>query len=132
MKLVAFFRDWWFEAVDPATYRDISRAAPTAFALGSLLALVLAGALAAQSCAGAGATVTRIGHLLRAASALHELAEDVADIEGTPEAGELLVEQLPQALEKLELALAELCADGGPLPRDHRVCVHFRAYQADQ
>lgn len=131
VKLAGWIRDWWCELIDPATYRDRSRAVSTACALGAVLALAVALSVGLQACGGAGTTITKIGHLLKAATALQELAESVADTEGTPEAAALLDEQLPQALEKLELALGELCADGGPLPQDHRVCVHFRAYQAD-
>ena len=114
MKLAAWLRDWWSELLDRATYQSRSRATEAAFAVCIALSATTLLLGAAQACGSAGATVTKIGHLLRAASALHELAEDVAEIEGTPEAGELLDKQLPQALEKLELALSELCADGGP------------------
>lgn len=76
-------------------------------------------------------TITKIGHLLNAASALQALAEQAADQDGTPEAGQLLGQELPKALEHLDVALGELCAPGGPLPDEHKVCRHYHAYKAD-
>jgi len=133
--MLRWFQDWWCELMNPETYRKPGRAG-TAIAMWSVGILGLLGAFlvlaSLQSCSpGATAALTKVGHLLNAAQALHELAENVNDLQDTPAAGELLEEQLPQALEKLDAALGELCAVGGPLPADHKACVHYRAYKAD-
>lgn len=125
---------WWCELTTLQTYRQRGRAG-TAIAVWCVGILGLAAALVVvatlQSCAGATNALTKVGHLLNAAQALHELAQDVNDLDDSPAASELLEERLPLALEKLDTALGELCAVGGPLPADHKACVHYRAYKAD-
>lgn len=130
-----WLRDWWCELTNPQTYREQGRAG-TAIAVVSVGLLAMVGALVVMStlhaCSPATTNaLTKAGHLLNAAQALHELAQNVNDLQGSPAAGELLEEQLPKALEKLDTALGELCAVGGPLPADHKACVHYRAYKAD-
>lgn len=131
----SWLQDWWCELTNPQTYRQRGRAG-TAIAVWSVGILAMIGALVVvsmlQSCGPAATNaLTKAGHLLNAAQALHELAQDVNDLQDSPAAGELLEEQLPLALEKLDTALGELCAVGGPLPADHKACVHYRAYKAD-
>jgi len=130
-----WFQDWWCELTSLQTYRERGRAG-TAIAMWGMGIVAIAAPLifmsTLQSCSPAASNaLTKVGHLLSAAQALHELAQDVNDLDDTPAAGELLEERLPRALEKLDTALGELCAAGGPLPDDHKACVHYRAYKAD-
>lgn len=130
--MTQYLRDWWVELTSPATYRrSFSRRPWTcAFALW-FVCTTFALPVVFFGCATTGAQVTRLNHLLRAAEALHQLAEHASELEGDKQAEQVLLEQLPYALDRLGEALSELCAQGGPLPPDHKVCRHYRAYVND-
>lgn len=137
--MIQWLRDWYLELTDPGLEGAWKRHPPfwrgclAGWSRATIWGLPLLLLVVSMSCASGAAngTLTKIGHLLRAATALQELAENAADQDGTPAADQILTEQLPLALEQLDKALAELCAPGGPLPPADKVCVHYRAYKAD-
>lgn len=95
--------------------------------------LVSAAYLVAVSCTPAQAwqAVTGVASLVQAADQMHDMANEAAE-QDTPEAShEILEEQLPEVLQAIDEALAELCAPEGLLEPEDKVCRHYRAYKAD-